>query len=295
MIQYSINELESLTGIKAHTIRIWEKRYGLLSPERTDTNIRHYSNDELRKLINITTLYNSGIKISHIVELSEKEVNQKINDLLTKPSDNQSPFYDAYIGKMITSSLNFDEVTFEKNFSNAILRYGLVDSYQFVLLPMLQRIGILWNTGNMNPAQEHFISNLILQKIYSAIDGLQPAKESNEKWLLFLPQLEFHEISLLLANYMLRKNKKKVIYLGARVPYEALLQTIRSTKPTHLMLSIVRNQPIEELQDYIDKLHDDFKSLKIIVSGNSFLLSQINFKKSMTWVKSFDEFVEHIH
>ena len=202
MIQYSINELESLTGIKAHTIRIWEKRYGLLKPERTDTNIRHYSNDELRKLINVTTLYNGGMKISHIVDLSDQEIKKQIGELISTSQTEQTVLYEAYIGKLITASLNFDEVSFEKNFSNAILRYGLANTYHFILLPMLQRIGILWNTEKMNPGQEHFISNLILQKIYSAIDGLQPAAESKEKWMLFLPQHEFHEIALLIADYL---------------------------------------------------------------------------------------------
>lgn len=294
MIQYSINELESLTGIKAHTIRIWEKRYGLLKPERTDTNIRHYSNEELRKLINITTLYNGGMKISHIVNLSEQEINLKISELITNSQTEQTVIYEPYIGNLINASLNFDEVSFEKNFSNAILRYGLANTYQFILLPMLQRIGILWNTEKMNPAQEHFISNLVLQKIYSAIDGLQPSTESNEKWLLFLPQHEFHEIGLLVANYLLRNAGKKVIYLGSRVPYDALLQTAQINKPTHLMLVIVRNQPIEELQEYLDKLAIDFKDSKIKIAGNPFLLSQANIKKPISLIESLEAFVKEI-
>jgi len=294
MIQYSINELESLTGIKAHTIRIWEKRYGLLKPERTDTNIRHYSNEELRKLINVTTLYNGGMKISHIVNLSEQEINLKISELITNSQTEQTVIYEPYIGNLINASLNFDEVSFEKNFSNAILRYGLANTYQFILLPMLQRIGILWNTEKMNPAQEHFISNLVLQKIYSAIDGLQPSTESNEKWLLFLPQHEFHEIGLLVANYLLRNAGKKVIYLGSRVPYDALLQTAQINKPTHLMLVIVRNQPIEELQEYLDKLAIDFKDSKIKIAGNPFLLSQANIKKPISLIESLEAFVKEI-
>jgi MerR family transcriptional regulator, light-induced transcriptional regulator len=294
MIHYSINELESLTGIKAHTIRIWEKRYGLLKPERTDTNIRHYSNDELRKLINVTTLYNGGMKISHIVNLSDQEVNNKIGELISTSQTEQTVLYEAYIGKLITASLNFDEVSFEKNFSNAILRYGLVNTYQLILLPMLQRIGILWTTEKMNPGQEHFISCLILQKLYSAIDGIQPTAESKEKWLLFLPQHEFHEIGLLLANYLLRNAGKKVIYLGSRVPYDSLLQTVQFNKPTHLMLIIVHNQPVEELQEYLDKLAKDFKDLKIVIAGNPTLLSQTSIKKPIRLINNFEEFVKEI-
>ncbi|HEY9116006.1 MAG TPA: MerR family transcriptional regulator [Bacteroidales bacterium] len=294
MIQYSINELESLTGIKAHTIRIWEKRYGLLKPERTDTNIRHYSNDELRKLINVTTLYNGGMKISHIVNLSENELNEKITELINTSQSEQTAVYEPYIGNLITASLTFDEVSFEKNFSNAILRYGLANTYQFILLPVLQRIGILWNTEKINPGQEHFISNLVLQKIYSAIDGLQPSANSEEKWLLFLPQHEFHEIGLLIANYLLRNAGKKVIYLGSRVPYDALVQTAQFNKPTHLMLVIVRNQPADELQEYLDKLSIEFKDLKIIITGNTALLSQVKIKKPMILISSFEEFVKEI-
>jgi MerR family transcriptional regulator, light-induced transcriptional regulator len=294
MIQYSINELESLTGIKAHTIRIWEKRYGLLKPERTGTNIRHYSNDELRRLINVTALYNGGMKISHIVELSENEVNEKINELIATSQSEQTTLYEPYIGNLIAASLSFDELSFEKNFSNAILRYGLLNTYQFILLPMLQRIGILWASQKMNPGQEHFISSLILQKIYSAIDGLQPSTESKEKWLLFLPQHEFHEIGLLIADYLLRNAGKKVIYLGPRVPYEALVQTAQVNNPTHLMLVIVRNQTVEELQEYLDKLAKDFKGLKIIIAGNPTLLSLANIKKPIRLMHNFEEFVKEI-
>lgn len=294
MIQYSINELESLTGIKAHTIRIWEKRYGLLKPERTDTNIRHYSDNELRKLMNVTTLYNSGMKISHIVELPEQSLNDKINELMNTSQTEQTALYEPYIGNLITASLNFDEFLFEKNFSNAILRYGLLNTYQNILLPMLHRIGILWTTEKMNPGQEHFITSLILQKIYSAIDGVQPTAESKEKYLLFLPQHEYHEIALLLANYMLRNAGKKVIYLGTRVPYDSVVQTAQSTKPTHLMLIFVHNQAIEEIQQYLDNLSKDFKDLKIIVAGNPALLSQVNIRKPIRWLKDFEQFVKEI-
>lgn len=293
MIQYSINELESLTGIRAHTIRIWEKRYGLLKPERTDTNIRLYSNDELRRLINVSSLYNAGMKISHIVNLSENEIKAKINLMTSSSYDEGIAVYETYIGNLIQASLNFDEAGFEKNFSNAILRYGLLNTYRFILMPMLQRIGILWNTNDMNPAQEHFITNLILQKLYSAIDGMAPVADSKEKWVLFLPQLEYHEISLLIANYILRNEGRKVFYIGGRVPHGALLQTVQSTNPTHLLLSVLRHQPVEELQDYIDKLDRDFGHLRILIIGNFSLLSQINFKKSITWVKSFDDFFKH--
>lgn len=294
MINYSINDLENLTGIKAHTIRIWEKRYGILSPERSTTNIRHYSNEELRKLINITILYKSGVKISHIAQMKNDEIYEKLELLHNQNQTDHLSFYEIYIGNLITAGLNFDEAGFEKNFSNAILRYGLINAYSQILMPMLQRIGLLWNTGNINPGQEHFISNLVIQKIYSAIDGLQPMIKSDETWLLFLPQHEDHEISLLMASYLLRNAGKRVIYLGAKVPYDVLKQTVQICNPTHLLLIILRNQPIDELQQYLDKLAVDFNSLKINIGGNSNLLTHATIKIPLTLVRDFNNFVNKI-
>ena len=294
MIRYSINELESLTGIKAHTIRIWEQRYGILKPERTGTNIRYYSNDELRKLLNVTSLYNAGVKISHIVKLSENEIKNRISELIDSSTSEQNPYYEPFIGSLIAAGLDFDETLFEKNFSNAILKFNLINTYRYVLLPMLQRIGVLWSTEDISPAQEHFISNLVVQKIYSVIDGLQPPVENNEKWLLFLPQHEEHEIGLLIANYLLRSTGKKVFYLGTRLPYETLLQTANIIKPTHLMFVIVRNQPSNELQNYLDMLSDDFKNLTIWVSGSATVLDKVKINKPINYIHTLDEFVKEI-
>lgn len=294
MINYSILDLENLTGIKAHTIRIWEKRYGILDPDRTNTNIRLYSNEELRKLINVSILYHNGMKISHVANLNETELNLKLNELNDQTESDHAHMFDLYVGNMINAGLTFDEISFDRNFNNAILKFGLHSTYVNVLMPMLHRIGLLYNTGNINPAQEHFLSNLVMQKLHSAIDGLQPSSQSEEKWLLFLPQHEDHEISLLMANYLLRSSGKNVIYLGSRVPFDALTEAAENCKPTHLMFVITRNQGADELNQYFEKMADQFSQKKIIVAGSSSILDRFTIKKPITWIKNLNEFVNKL-
>ena len=179
MSQYSIKELEKLSGIKAHTIRIWEKRYSLLTPLRTDTNIRYYGDEELKKLINVTSLLSLGLKISKISEMSNDEINQKLGELISdiKFSDSVS---EVITNQLIASAINYDEYAFEKAFSSAILRHGLVDTYINIVYPLLEKVGMLWLKSDLMPAQEHFLSNMIHQKIQSAIDNVPPANPSEE-------------------------------------------------------------------------------------------------------------------
>ncbi len=217
MITYSIADLENLTGIKAHTIRIWEKRYNVIEPSRTPTNIRYYSNDDMRKLINIAALLNAGMKISKISKLTSDELKAEINKRLGAGTE-EDVIAESYISQLINAGLEFNEPSFDKLFSSSILKYGIKDAYIKVLIPILNRIGLLWSTESLNPAQEHFISNLVKQKLYSAIDALPPAEGDQKPIVLFLPDFEDHEIGLLMSNFILRQAGRKVIYLGQKVP-----------------------------------------------------------------------------
>jgi DNA-binding transcriptional MerR regulator len=229
---YSISDLEQLSGIKAHTIRIWEKRYGIISPGRTTTNIRYYSNDDLKKLLNISLLNQHGFRISDISDMSENELAEKVSSIsLTQSDDAQE--------RLMVSLLDMDELLFSKIVERLIIRDGFEHCIIHGIFPFLARIGIMWQIGTINPAQEHFLSNLIRNKIIAATEQLSiPTSPDAEVVVLFLPEGELHEIGLLFYNYVFRKKGYKTIYLGQSVPYESLERIYDVTRPSIVVTAI---------------------------------------------------------
>jgi DNA-binding transcriptional MerR regulator len=291
MITYSIADLENLTGIKAHTIRIWEKRYNVIEPSRTATNIRYYSNDDMRKLINIAALMNAGMKISKISKLSPDELNNEINKRLAAGSEDDV-VAESYVSQLINAGLDFNEPSFDKLFSSAIMKYGIKDAYIKVLIPVLNRIGLLWSTESLNPAQEHFISNMVKQKLYSAIDALPPAEGDQKPIVLFLPDYEDHEIGLLMANFILRQAGRKVIYLGQKVPMINVMDTVNECHPSQLLFFLIQTRPTEFLQSYIDHLSDELKSLQIFIAGNKQLIESLTLPKNFQAITDPEKIIE---
>lgn len=229
--KYSIKDLEVLTGIKSHTIRIWEKRYGLLSPERSDTNIRHYSNEELRKLLNVSFLVQQGFKISHIAQMPESQIGEKVKTLNVVSSD-----YNSYIDTLILALIDMNETSLNKTIHTATINYGFEQTVIQIIFPFLSRIGTMWQTGSINPAQEHFISNLIRQKLIAATDSIDTAPDTRlPKIVLFLPDNEMHEFGLLFYNYALRKRAYPTVYLGQAVPIQDLVRVVEITQATVLV------------------------------------------------------------
>lgn len=291
MITYSIADLENLTGIKAHTIRIWEKRYNVIEPSRTPTNIRYYSNDDMRKLINIAALMNAGMKISKISKLSPDELNNEISKRLAAGSEDDV-VAESYISQLINAGLDFNEPSFDKLFSSAIMKYGIKDAYIKVLIPVLNRVGLLWSTENLNPAQEHFISNMVKQKLYSAIDALPPAEGDQKPIVLFLPDYEDHEIGLLMANFILRQAGRKVIYLGQKVPMVNVVDTVNECNPSQLLFFLVQTRPTDFLQSYIDQLYSEFETLHIYLAGNKQLIESLKLPKNFQAITDPEKIIE---
>lgn len=287
---YSIQELEKLSGVKAHTIRIWEQRYKLLKPKRTSTNIRYYDDGELVKLLNVSTLLSGGMKISKISRLSSSEIKKRLDDLTTLNRE-KDILAEKYTNQLLYSGLIYDQIEFEKTFSDSINTYGLKNTYIKILYPLLMRTGFMWGTSEINPAQEHFISNLIRQKLIASTDALPLASKSDETWVLFLPEGEEHEIGLLFANYLLRQAGKKVVYLGLRVEIENLINTVKSVSATHLQFFLVCKQIPEKTQKYFNSLAKSFPSLSILVSGSADLISQIKLAKNISCVNTLDGFI----
>jgi MerR family transcriptional regulator, light-induced transcriptional regulator len=263
MSNYSIRDLEQLSGIKAHTLRIWEQRYDILKPERTDTNIRTYDDKDLKLVLNIALLKDHGYKISEISKMEAEEMSKEVMSI----SDKQMNYPDQ-IHALTISMLDLDEERFEKIVSTNTLQFGFENMMVNIIYPFLSRIGTLWITGSIGPAQEHFISNLIRQKLIVAIDGQLPSlRPGAKKYLMYLPEGEMHEISLLFGNYIVRSRQNKVIYLGQSLPFNELSFACQMHKPDYIFSVITSVPGQDEIQRYVYKLAKEFPDSKILLTG----------------------------
>lgn len=264
---YSIKDLEELSGIKAHTIRIWEVRYGLLKPNRTDTNIRLYDEVQLKRLINVAFLLKNGVKISKISTLTDEKINEQILELYQQEGTEQG--IEAKINGLVVAMIELNEELFNQIFLQSVKQMGFANTITKLIYPFLTKVGILWTINNIQPAQEHFISNLIRQKLIAETDKQPLSKKAKQTWLLFLPEGEMHEIGLLLANYLIRDNKQQSIYLGQNVPLDDIVQICEQYKPTYLLTFITAPKTKEELQTLFNSIHKATKKSTIAVSGST--------------------------
>jgi DNA-binding transcriptional MerR regulator len=274
MGEYKIKDIEVLTGIKAHTLRIWEKRYEIMVPERTDTQIRTYSDAELSFLLNISLLNKSGYKISKIAKLSAQE----INDLVWKIKVSNN--LDNSGEKFILALIHLDELLFRDTLGDLIQEVGLENTFTNHLIPFLDRIGVMWLVGSITPAQEHFISNLIRQKIISEIDKLPIPDPSSAPLMLFLPEHEWHEIGLLYYQFLLRNKGLHTVYLGQSLPYESAIDCIRSLNPKAILTSWLTAVEDEFMVKYFEQLKSVVGD-KIIYAGGAQVNMKIDLLKSL--------------
>ncbi|MEP6594563.1 MAG: MerR family transcriptional regulator [Ginsengibacter sp.] len=287
---FSISQLTQFSGIKPHTIRMWEHRYNALKPSRSDGNTRYYDNSQLRRLLNIVSLMERDYKISQLCSMTDKELFKLVAGFMSDRASNEPTEY--FVAQLIAAGMSYDEIHFEKIFSHCLLWYGVKNTYIKVIYPMLLRIGLMWASDSIPPAHEHYISNLLRQKLFTAIDSLPPSKVTSETWLLFLPENEFHEIGLLLANYLIRSAGRNVIYLGRNVPLNSLLTSIKDTRPENLLFFLVHNDLPDDTQEYCNKLSVAFKGKKIYMSGNHKLISQVKTDKKIGWLQSVESLEE---
>jgi DNA-binding transcriptional MerR regulator len=262
MASYTIKDLEKLSGIKAHTIRIWEKRYSLVEPKRTDTNIRTYCDQDLKKLLNISMLNRNGYKISKIALLSDIELYDKIEQLTKNVNDTESQ-----IENLTIAMLELDEDKFEKSLSRSIIHLGFEDTISKIIYPFFIKIGIMWQTGTVNPVQEHFVSNLIRQKLIVAIDSQVLHKDvSHKSFMFFLPEGELHELGLLFYTYLTRKRGHKTLYIGQWVPYNDIKSISESVDPDIYVTSFFSLSK-EEAVALAQQMSDDYPNKQIFITG----------------------------
>lgn len=289
MGKYSIKDLENLSGVKAHTIRIWEKRYGVITPDRTDTNIRTYCDSDLKKLLNIALLNNHGLKISKISKLKYEDLCQEVEKLAINETS-----YDTYIDRLIVSMVDLDRPKFEMLIKEATNNMGFENTCINVLYPFLQKIGVMWMADSVTPAQEHFVSNLIIQKMYVATDALYSPEKKEKKAVFFLREGELHEMGLLFYRYLMKKRGVDAIYLGQSVPFNDLVQVVKAHKPDYLVTAFVATLDEEALSTYLNELSSSFPEQKIITSG--YQISQFTGRMPENVVKTDDvhQFVDYI-
>jgi len=269
---YSIKDLEQLSGIKAHTLRIWEQRYSFIKPKRTDTNIRYYDDNDLKLVLNIALLKENGHKISKISNMRSEEMYREVQRITDRKMS--SP---EQIQALTLTMLEMDEENFEKILSTNILKYGFERTMIELISPFFNKIGILWQTGTIDPAHEHFVSNLVRQKLIVAIDGqLVSSKSFNQKFMLFLPEQELHEITLLFSNYILKSRNNKIYYLGQNLPQQDLKNAYDVHKPEYLLTVITSYPKYNEVQAYLDQLSDLFPEATILASGYQVVGNDLN-------------------
>lgn len=250
MNSFTISDLHQFSGIKPHTIRMWEQRFNALKPNRSAGNTRYYDGEQLKRLLNIVSLLKGKHKVSELCMMSNDQLNALLNERLNDSTQNTNQ-NEYFISQLISSALEFNESKFDKVFSNSILRIGLAESYTQILYPVLLRLGQMWSKNRLAPTQEHFISLLIRTKLFAAIDALPPAKETKKTWLLFLPENEYHEIGLLMAHFLIRQAGHKVINLGSDVPLITLSTAIKEIKPDYSLFFLVRKNDVKDENNWI--------------------------------------------
>ncbi|MHA8053049.1 MerR family transcriptional regulator [Aquirufa sp. Wall-65K1] len=286
---YSIKDLEHLSGIKAHTLRIWEQRYGILNPERTDTNIRTYGDEELKLVLNIAILQSRGdFKISEIAKMSDSERSAN----LLRLSEETLHFPDQ-IQALTISMLELNEAMFQQLTKNIVQKHGFEDYLIQIIHPFMLRLGTLWLSGSVGPAQEHFISHLIRQKVIAAIDQLDLSIKPNaKKFLLYLPESELHEIGLLFANYILRSRKHQVVYLGQSLPFEELIIAHEIHQPDYI-LSVFTSQPNpDDMPTYLEQLVEKIPNTNILLTGYQLLMFGHEIPDKIQVLTSFQDLID---
>jgi len=287
---YSIRDLEKLSGIKAHTIRIWEQRYGVIAPKRTKTNIRYYQDDDLKFLLNVSLLNKNGVKISKIAKMSRQAVAEKVATIAEINFENSTQ-----LDALTLSMIEMDEQKFDRIVSMNIQQLGFERTMLEVIYPFLDKLGVLWLTGSINPVQENFISYLIRQKIIVAIDQEPiPQGKQVKKFIIYLPEGEKQELTLLFMHYILKSRRNHVLYLGQDISVADLRDACKVHKPDFIFTMISETFAKEPVQKYVDKLSETFPDCQILLSGYQVVAQKVTAPQNVRVLRSLDHTLEFL-
>ena len=288
MDSFTIKDLENLSGIKAHTIRIWEQRYSFLKPSRTDTNIRFYCNEELKKILNVALLNKFGFKISHIDKMNETDIKEKILSLNQIEAQ-----HERMINTLIQNMVDLNLEDFELALDDYIATKGIEKTISQIIFPFLEKIGILWQTNHINPAQEHLVTNIIRQKLILGIQEAFSPVKLNKSVLLFLPEGEYHELSILFMNYLLKSKGVNCIYLGANISVEDTEYVARVKKPDYLYTHLTSCSSKFNFDKFLSLMSKNVGRIPVVISGQlthtytKKIQPPVYFKKSFAEVMDF--------
>lgn len=289
MNTFTIKDIENLSGIKAHTLRIWEQRYHFLKPKRSFTNIRYYSSEELKSILNIALLNKYGYKISHINEMSGEELKSKILSL-----PHAAAQQDRIVNELIQDMIDLDMDSFIKVLDNYIIALGIEKTILQIIFPFLERIGILWLTSHINPAQEHLVSNIIRQKLIVGIEGIPHSNMLRKSVLLYLPEGEHHELGLLFMYYLLKSRGAYVIYLGANVPVSDVEFVVKIKHPEYIYSHLTTVGQGFNLEKFLSTSAKKFSGIPIIISGQLTRTYQKKIHSPIHFKRSFEEVMEFV-
>ncbi len=285
---FSIKDIEAVSGIKSHTLRIWEQRYGIIVPKRTESNIRYYDDDDLKHILNISILNRQGIKISEIARMSKEEITEAI----LKCSGHSSENFDSHVKGLISAMLSFDEYGFHKILTTNVIQVGLEQTMLNIVFPFLSEVGLLWQIGSIHPSHEHFASNIVKQKLYVAIDGnVGRYAENRKRFLLFLPEHEQHSIGLLFANYILRSRGQDVLYLGQEVPLVDLKDAFTDNEPDYVLTQLTAAHLNVDKQRFVDEISAYWGKAQLILSGGQFLNADLKLPENARVIKRIEDFI----
>lgn len=286
---YSIKDLEVLSGIKMHTIRIWEKRYKLLKPNRTDTNIRLYNDNDLKRLLNISLLTRNGYKISKVATWNEEKIQQTILNITKNKTSNSD-----YIERFIILMVELDTVGFEKLLNEIIANNDFEEACFNIFFNLFERVGIYWQVGSVFPAQEHLVTNLFRQKLIAAIDRLRTPDIDKPTILFFLPENELHEISLLFYSFLARNSGYNTFYLGQSVPFNDLTKINEQKKIEFVFTAFINSISLDDLEYYLQHLKDCFPTQKIFITGLQVQQHSPTLPRKVKTVKDYNEFKKYL-
>lgn len=286
--KYSIKDLENLTGIKAHTLRIWEKRYQILEPKRTETNIRYYNNDDLKKILNINLLNKGGFKISKIASLKDDEIKTKANNLLKDKNSSES----KEIYALTQSIIKLDTSEIEKILEKEYQEKGILRLYKETITPLLIRMGELWQLSTLNISHEHLFSNTLRKFIIVKTDEVKAEKQLNKSVLIFLTKGEHHEIPILFYNYFLKSFGWDSIYLGANVPTEDLRLAIIQKNPDLVFTSMIINVTGDRFHRNLDSILEIIPEKKLCLSTTKPIKNKDELYPRLNSINSYDDFVK---
>lgn len=285
--------MEKLCGIKAHTIRIWEQRYGIVTPKRTKTNIRYYHDIDLKHLLNVALLNRNGLKISKIAQMKEEEIAGKVAAISSVNFE-----HSTQLDALTISMIEMDEFKFDKIISTNIAQIGFERTMLDVIHPFLDKLGVLWLTGSINPVQENFMSYLIRQKLIAAIDKETfKAGKDVKKFLIYLPEGESQELSLLFMHYILKSRNCHVLYLGQNISINDLKDAYSIQKPDYIFTMVTETYSKQPIQKYIDELASTFEDCHILLSGYQVVAQNVSSTDRISILASLDEmlsFLENI-